>query len=177
MKLPKRYTTQTPISTFIAICLIIIYLLFTANVVTALPCGKDIYQVFIRNFVHVDNVHLVSNLFALYAISRVEEQMGFQPFIWLVVFLIAFNTLAEYITCKLWKDMKCSIGFSGVLFGLMTWELITTRKVDLEVLLAIVLTVVVPSIGNKKISLAGHSIGAVSGVIGGIIWKFINNET
>jgi hypothetical protein len=76
----------------------------------------------------------------------------------------------------IWKDMKCSIGFSGILFGLMTWELITTRKIDIELLLAIVVTVVAPSIGNKKVSLTGHTIGAVSGVLGGIIWKFINND-
>lgn len=177
MKLPKRNASQVPISSFIAISLIVIYLLFTANIVTALPCGKDIHQVFISNFVHVDSVHLVSNLFALYAISHVEEQMGFQPFIWLVVFLLAFNTLTEYIARKIWKDMKCSIGFSGVLFGLMTWELITTRKFDLELFLAIVVTVVAPSLGNKKVSLSGHAIGAVSGVLGGIIWKFINKDT
>jgi len=176
MKLPKRNTNQVPVSAFIAISLIIVYLLFTAKVVTALPCGKDIHQVFMSNFVHIDTVHLVSNLFALYAISRVEEQMGFQPFIWLVIFLLAFNTLAEYIARKIWNDMNCSIGFSGVLFGLMTWELITTRNFDLELFLAIVVTVVAPSIGNKKVSLSGHAIGAVSGVLGGIIWKFINKE-
>jgi len=176
MKLPKRNANQVPISTFIAISLIIVYLLFTAKLITSLPCGTGIHHIFMSNFVHVDTVHLVSNLFALYAISRVEEEMGFQPFIWLVIFLFAFNTLAEYIARMIWKDMKCSIGFSGILFGLMTWELITTRKIDIELLLAIVVTVVAPSIGNKKVSLTGHTIGAVSGVLGGIIWKFINND-
>lgn len=176
MRLPKKHISQVPISTFIAISLIIIYLLFIAKLVTSLPCGKDILQVFMSNFVHIDTVHLISNLFALYAISRVEEHMGFQSFIWLVIFLLSFNTLVEYIAHKIWEDMKCSIGFSGVLFGLMTWELITTRKLDLELFLAIFVTVVAPSIDNEKLSLSGHAIGAVSGVLGGIIWKFINKD-
>jgi len=174
MKFPIRNTNQAHVSTFIAISLIIVYLLFTAKVVSDTPCGTGIHQVFMSNFIHIDTSHLVSNLFALYAISRVEDQMGFKSFIWLIIFLLAFNTLVEYIARKIWKDMKCSIGFSGILFGLMSWELITTRNVDIKLLAAIVVTVIAPSIKNKKASLSGHVIGAVSGVVGGIIWKFIN---
>ena len=128
------------------------------------------------NFAHIDATHLISNLYALYAISRVEKKMGFKSFIWLIIFLLSFNTLVEYMFRLIIKDMKCSIGFSGILFGLITWELLTTKKLDAQLIIAIVIFVVRPSIGNKRLSLSAHAIGALSGVVGGVIWKKINNE-
>lgn len=176
MKLFDVNTSKLPVSSFIAISIIVIYLLFTTNIISEIPCGTSIHNIFMSNFVHIDAAHLISNLYALYAISRVEEKLGFKPFIWLIVFLLAFNTLVEYILRNVIKDMKCSIGFSGILFGLITWELLTTRKLDVQLIIAIVISVITPSIGNKKVSLSGHAVGALSGVVGGIIWKTINTE-
>ena len=121
---------DVPICTFIALSLILIFILFNAQVINAIPCGDGIHDVFMSNFVHIDMTHLISNLFALYALSRVEKEMGFKPFIWLFIFLLIFNTLAEFIAKKIWKDMTCSIGFSGVLFGMMSWELLVKKKFD-----------------------------------------------
>ena len=162
------------VSVFVALSLIIIFLLFNAQIITSVPCGKNIHEVFMSNFVHIDTTHLISNLYALYAISRVEKEMGFQSFIWLIIFLLIFNTLAEVVMKHIWKDLPCSIGFSGILFGLMTWELVSKKKFDVEIMLAIVIMVVGPSLKSKKVSLFGHAIGAMSGIIGGLLWKFLN---
>lgn len=72
--------------------------------------------------------------------------------------------------------MPCSIGFSGILFGLFTWELVSKKKFDVEILIAMIIMVVGPSLRSKKVSLSGHAIGAVSGIIAGISWKYINKE-
>jgi len=174
MKLLDVNTSKLSVSSFIAISIIVIYLLFTTNIISEIPCGTSIHNIFMSNFVHIDTAHLISNLYALYAISRVEEKMGLKPFIWLIVFLLSFNTLVEYMLRNVIKDMKCSIGFSGILFGLITWELLTNRKLDVQLIIAIVISVITPSISNKKVSLSGHAIGALSGVIGSLIWKKIN---
>jgi membrane associated rhomboid family serine protease len=171
----NRDPKNVPVTVYIAISLIVVFLLFNAQVITAVPCGKGIHEVFMSNFVHIDVMHLVSNLYALYAISRVEQEMGFQPFIWLLIFLLIFNTLAEFITKLIWKDLSCSIGFSGILFGLITWELVSKKKFDVELMIVIVIMVVGPSLKNKKVSLFGHAIGAVSGIIGALMWKVFNN--
>ena len=155
--------------------LIIIFLLFNVQVITSVPCGTSIHKIFMSNFVHIDIMHLISNLYALYEISYVEQKMGFQPFIWLIIFLLIFNTIGEFISKIIWKDLKCSIGFSGILFGLMTWELVSNKKFDLELMIAVVITVIVSSIKNKKASLYGYAIGAVSGIIGTLIWSILNN--
>ena len=48
------------------------------------------------------------------------------------------------------------------------------KKFDVELLLAIVIMVVGPSLQRKEVSLSGHAIGAVSGIVAGLIWKFVN---
>lgn len=166
---------NTPVSVLISLSLIIVFLLFNTKVINALPCGKSIYEVFMSNFVHIDTTHLVSNLYALYAISRVEQEMGLKPFIWLLIFLLVFNTVGEFIVKYIWKDLPCSIGFSGILFGLMTWELVSKKNFDIELIIAVVIIVVGPSLKSTKVSLSGHIIGAVSGIIGALIWKVFNN--
>ena len=172
----KKHFNDIPVSVFIAISMIIVFLLFNAKVLTALPCGKGIHEVMMSNFVHIDTMHLVSNLYALYAISRVEQEMGLKPFVWLLIFLLVFNTLAEVAAKSIWKELPCGIGFSGILFGLFTWELVSKKTIDVELILAIVIMVVGPSLQNKKISMSGHAIGALSGIVGGIIWKFVNKD-
>ena len=170
----KKDPNDVPVSQFIALSMIIVFLLLNAKVITSLPCGNNIYEVLISNFVHIDLTHIMLNLYALYAISRVEKEMGFVSFIYLLVFLLIVNTLMEFLARCIWKDLPCSIGFSGILFGLFTWELVTKKKLDVELLLAIIIMTIAPSLSNKKVSMSGHIIGVVSGVIGGLTWKFIN---
>jgi membrane associated rhomboid family serine protease len=172
----KKDPKDVPVSVFVALSMIVVFLLFNAKVVTSVPCGKGVHDIFMSNFVHIDTMHLISNLYALYAISKVEQEMGFIPFIWLLIFLIVFNTIAEFLSRRIWKNMPCSIGFSGILFGLFTWELVSKKKFDIEIILAIVIMVVGPSLKNKNVSLSGHAVGAVSGIVAGIIWKFINKD-
>jgi len=173
----NKNAKDVPISIFIAVSIIVIFLLFNAKVINAVPCGKSIHEVFMSNFVHIDAMHLMFNLYALYAISRVEREMGFKSFIWLLIFLLIFNTLAEFLVRQVWKDSKCSIGFSGILFGLMTWELVSKKELDVRIMIAIVIMIVGPSLQNKHVSLSGHMIGAVSGIIAAVIWKFLNNNS
>ena len=170
----KSLIKDVPVSTFIAISIIVIFLLFNAKVVTAVPCDKSINNVFMSNFVHIESTHLIFNLYALYTISRVEQEIGFKSFIWLLIFLLIFNTLVELLVRHVWKDSKCSIGFSGILFGLFTWELVSKKELDAQLMLAILLMVVGPSLQNKQVSFTGHAVGAISGIIAAIIWKFVN---
>ena len=44
------------------------------------------------------------------------------------------------------------------------------------ILISIAGIVVTPSIQDPKTSLIGHAIGAIGGIIGGILWKSIGNK-
>ena len=170
-----RKPRDVPVCTFIGVSLIIIFVLFNAKVLNAIPCGDNIGQVFASNFCHIDTVHLLSNLFALYTLSSVEQEMGYKPFVWLLIFLVLLNTLMEYAFRVLFAYKECSIGFSGILFGFMFYEIFSKKKFDIEIFIATVITVMVPSLSDKshKISTMGHVIGALSGIVGAVMWKKI----
>ncbi|MCP3682258.1 MAG: rhomboid family intramembrane serine protease, partial [bacterium] len=103
----------------------------------------------------------------------VEINMGCNKFVALILFLLLFNTMSEVIINKIFKRMPCSIGFSGVIFGIAAWELVTNKGFDWIVLLSLGIMIAGPTIKNPKASLSGHIVGAISGVVGAILWKKI----
>jgi membrane associated rhomboid family serine protease len=170
-KMYEQPWKDIPVSVFFAVSIIIVFSLYLTTAIKTIPCGNDVMSSFLSNFVHVDSYHLMANLFALYSLSRVEQNVGTKRFLGLIVFLLIFNTLAETIVHKAYPNMPCSIGFSGILFGIMTWEIVTKKQLDLMLVFSIVAMVVIPSIQNPKASLLGHSVGAIAGVVGGLVWK------
>ena len=164
---------DVPVSVFLAVSIIVIFSLYATTALKQIPCGKDVMSLFYSNFVHVDIYHLLSNIFALYALSRVEVAVGGKKFTGLIIFLLLFNTLAEAGMYRVFKSLPCSIGFSGILFGVAAWEIVTNRGFDWLVALSLIVMIVGPSIQNPKASLMGHAVGAVSGVIGGLLWSKI----
>ncbi len=162
---------DVPVSVFLAVSIIVIFSLYATTALKEIPCGKDVMSLFYSNFVHIDLYHLLSNLFALYALSRVEVATGGKKFTALIVFLLLFNTLAEAAMYRIFKGLPCSIGFSGVLFGVAAWELVTNKGFDWMVALSLVVMIAGPSIQNPKASLMGHTVGAVAGVVGGLLWS------
>ena len=163
------------VSIFVAIILIIVFVLFNTNILNKLPCENNISDVFASTFTHIEVVHLLSNLIALYTLSRVENDMGSKSFLWLLIFLISFNTLVEYLIKNI-LNTSCSIGFSGILFGIMTWEIISEKSVSFDIILSIVAITFGSSFHTKNISIESHIIGVISGIVGALAWKSIHNK-
>jgi membrane associated rhomboid family serine protease len=178
----KKYK-DVPVCTFIAVSIILMFILINMQFISSnISCGTTFKKIFMSNFIHIEASHLISNLYALYSLSRVEQEMGIKSFIYLVIYLLLCNTLIEFIAKKIFPQLGCSVGFSGVLFGLITWEMSSKKSVDINLILSVILMVTSPNIQaslegkEKKISLSGHIIGAISGIVGGLSWKYINNE-
>jgi len=165
-----------PVSLFLAVSIVVVFALYVTTSIKTIPCGKDILSSFYNNFVHIEPYHLMANLFALYALARVERDIGPKRFGFLIVFLLLFTSIAEVIGHKLFSNLPCSIGFSGILFGVMAWELTTKKDFDIFIVLSIVGIVVTPSMQDPKASLVGHAVGAIAGIIGGILWKSIEKK-
>lgn len=173
----KNLTSEfktVPVSVFIAVSLVLIFSLYLTSAIKAIPCSKNVIDNFLSNFVHTDLSHILANLYALYALSRVEIQLGPKKFFTLVIFFLLFNSIFETILHRIKKDIPCSIGFSGVLFGIMTWEIVSNKGLDFYIITAIAGMVILPSLQNSKVSFSGHLIGAVSGILGGLLWNKIN---
>ena len=164
---------NVPVSAFFSVVIIIIFLLYFTTIFKTIPCGNTVLEQFYSNFIHTDIYHISANLYALYALSRVERKMGTKKFLYLIIFLLAFNTLLEILAKKLKPELQCSIGFSGVLYGVMTWELVTEKDLDIYILSSIIIMTVLPSLKSKNISLLSHGIGAFSGVISALVYRNI----
>ena len=165
MKNFKEY----PICSFISVLIIIIFSLYLTNAIKTIPCDKDMKSIFISQFIHTDFLHLLSNLYGIYSLSKVEYKYGPKKFFGLLIFLLIFNTIFEGILHKIIKT-PCSIGFSGVLYGVLTFDMIYG---DFNYMLfgSIIVHIFVNKIFKSNISLQGHLIGALSGIIGGLLFK------
>lgn len=161
------------VSAVIGSVLIVVFLLFSSNVLTEVPCGRTPSDVFKSTFIHTDPVHLMENMYFLYAMSAVEERMGSKPFTWLVLWLFAFCALGEWLVKDMIQSSKCSVGFSGVLFGMITWDMASNNGVDKGLIAAAAIQVASASKYGDNRDNVGHAIGAVAGILGGMLWAQI----
>ena len=160
-----------PVCISIFSIIILIYSFYITGALKTLPCDKNFTSIISSNFVHIDYLHLLSNLYGIYGLSRVEIKLGTINFIILLILLILLNTIFEMMLCNLFPNQRCSIGFSGVLYGIIMFEIIFDNKIDYEILNSLIVSVLLPSSVNRKISLSGHIIGLLSGSLIGMICK------
>lgn len=165
-----KEVTKRPIFGTISAALIVITLLFLFGTLKTVPCGDGVMKAFNRSFVHLDFIHLFTNIFVFFVLSRIEVKFGSGFFMLLILQLLVITTVMELILKKFW-NVPCSIGFSGVLFGLAVWELVYDRNVNMALILGILAMVVTPTIQNPKASLVGHGLGALAGLMVAIYYK------
>lgn len=166
---------NTPICSLLAVFIITIFSLYITNALKTIPCQKDMISIFMTNFIHTNFSHLIANLIALYALSRIEYEIGIKKFSILLIILLLVNTLFECILHKI-VETPCSIGISGVLYGMATFEIISTNTIDYSMLTALILNIFISYNIDKKSSLYGHLIGVISGIIGSVIFKKYLNK-
>jgi len=167
---------EVPVSAFLAVSIIIVFSLYTTSAIKEIPCGKTVMSSFMSAFVHTKPYHMAANLYALYALTRVEQEIGPKKFFGLILFILALNVIMEAGMHKLNPELPCSIGFSGVLFGVTAWDMVRTKKLDFFLITSIIGMVALPSFKEENVSLTGHAVGAASGVIGGILWNKLFGE-
>jgi len=124
---------------------------------------------FVSNFFHVDILHLLSNIYGLYVLSRVEKNIGPKKFS-LVVFLILFlNTAIETVSNRIFKT-SCSIGFSSILYGILAWEIVYGNKdTNYFIIVAVIFDAFSSYYLNRKIAVTSHIIGIITGILLAII--------
>lgn len=161
-----------PSTITLSVFMIAIYILYATKKIQKIPCQDTLLKSFESNFVHVSAQHLIVNIFAFWQLSRVEARGGSKNFVLLLLSLLALQTVGEYAVAKLTKNTKCSIGFSGILYGIAAWELITSKTKNLASIALPMLLVIFLGGG----SITGHLIGVGSGVIAGIVTNIIKNK-
>ena len=161
MKAIRQQLSEIPVCHLLAFLLMIIFIMYNTTFIKTLPCGKGILHSFYSNFVHLDTIHIFSNICALYFLSRLEKKVGSFLFLYIILSLLIVNTMLTVILNKLFSRIPCSIGFSGILFGLLGWELLIFKTIDP----LFILTTLIISVQDSKISTIGHATGFVAGMM------------
>lgn len=157
------------VSSIIAIILLLVHFNSSQeNLPTS--CVDGFTNSIIRNFYHIDSPHLYVNLLTFKTLSRIETQIGSAKYLMLLISIVVIASVLDYIV-NLIFSLKCSIGFSGVLFGLLAWEMVTMHEFSPYVLLLLAINVISPTIRNPQSSLMGHGIGALAGVLSAYLLK------
>ena len=129
-----------------------------------IPCDNDLFQIMQRNFIHIDINHFMTNMITFYVLVVNLNKDGITMSI-LITSILFFSVIIEYLFALLNTKRTCSIGFSGILYGLISIYMLTKRKLDLALISSLGIMVLRSSLVSSKVSLSGHAIGAISGVI------------
>ena len=161
-----------PVCAFIATFLVVIFLLLITSILKIDICNKDFVSNLISNFLHEDFLHLLSNLYGLYVLSRIEHKMGSKKFILVISLIVIINTIIETSAHKI-IHIPCSIGFSAILYGMLAWESVSNNKIfDYQLIAAVSFDIILGLfVKDRKIALINHFIGLISGIIVGMYLK------
>lgn len=123
-------------------------------------CENTLKNAVIRQFLHGSTVHFTSNIFVMMDVSaNIMNKITVGKFVILILLIFVLCVLMDWMFYH-----ECSIGLSGVVFGLVTWLMLSNRGISKRV--AIDLGVLLyPSVINSKISFGGHAMGIVAGAI------------
>ncbi len=141
----------------ISIFISMIYFLYNSNILTVIPCDQEFSSKLLSNFIHTNSIHLISNLMGIYFLSEIETQIGSSNFFTLVILITIILSLFEY-TVK----TGCSIGISGVLYGLVAYKMFKFKNIDYNIIYTLILLFLFS--GDSKISHTGHLLGFIAGL-------------
>lgn len=162
--------TNKPVSYTLICVLLIIYILYVIKYIKKIQCN-NILSVLGTNFVHTNIYHILINLFALYIFSDIEQQLGSFNFLYLICFILIFNTLVQYYFKKS-CNISCINGFSGVLYGFVIYYFIVFKKLNIEMIIIILGMLIIPIYNKSPSIITSYIINIISGLISGFLWKY-----
>ena len=154
--------TPTLYSNPIVIVVGIILFLFTIQSKRGV-CEKSLKGSFTRQLHHGGLGHFYFNMAAFANLTYyIQSKVGWSTYLLIVFTIMALITFADYVLYG--ADIThCSIGFSGVVFGLLGWSLFNQRGFSQSLIMDLVL-LLLPSLWIRQISFSGHLIGLLAGI-------------
>ena len=142
---------------------IIIIVFFTS--LNNMNTNYDIINYPLRAFYHANIEHLVANGISLFSLSFIENIMGSAQFLFAMVFIWIVSSMLLYVYHLLVPSRKVyTIGFSGVIFGLMVIYFSLLNKGTGITLFGLAVSIL-PQILVPGISWEGHICGVIAGVL------------
>ena len=147
------------VSLYIALINIIVYFLYKIELFKEIPCQDDLISNIQRDFIHIKFTHLLLNLTGLYVLSNIEKIIGTDKFLKLLVFIIIITSLIE----TQFYNSYCSIGFSGILYALLAYQMLILKKIGVDVIIVLIL---LHFTQDGVTSNSFHLIGFLTGIAG-----------
>jgi len=147
------------VSLYIALINIIVYFLYKIELFKEIPCQDDLISNIQRDFIHIKFTHLLLNLTGLYVLSNIEKIIGTDKFLKLLVFIIIITSLIE----TQFYNSYCSIGFSGILYALLAYQMLILKKIEVDVIIVLIL---LHFTQDGVTSNSFHLIGFLTGIAG-----------
>jgi len=147
------------VSLYIALINIIVYFLYKIELFKEIPCQDDLISNIQRDFIHIKFTHLLLNLTGLYVLSNIEKRIGTDKFLKLLVFII---TITSFIETQFYNSY-CSIGFSGILYALLAYQMLILKKIEVNVIIVLMLLYFTQ---DGVTSNSFHLIGFLTGIVG-----------
>lgn len=166
-----QWEGNRPVFVGLSLVLIVIATFYMTGQWEQIQCGDEPLLIFQRQFIHVTLRHLLANLFVFFILSRVESKIGSFRFAFLLLQISVWCVVVEYAVSRL-INVNCAIGFSGILFGLLVWEVMQVNEpLSATVVFTLLLIIILPSLSNPNASLMGHALGAASGALVALYYK------
>lgn len=129
----------------------------------------------LHSLVHGSAVHLLVNIFTFIQLYRLEQILGSRNYFILILIILILSSLLYWLINKLLYGsyLQCSVGFSGVLFGLLVWSrmVINGGSFNIREILLWSSLLIIPVLQNPRISLLGHLSGLLVGLF---LWPILS---
>lgn len=158
---------DAPVTLFIIIILIFVHFTGTAQALT--DCSTHtIPQYMKHSLVHADIIHLAVNLITFISLIYMEKKYGSTKYSVLIIILLFLSSFIHLFI----HFGSCSVGFSGVLIGLIIYHRMISNNFtfDIDFFKQLGFLLLVPWLMNPRISLTGHTAGAIAGLMLALVY-------
>jgi rhomboid domain-containing protein 1 len=127
--------------------------------------GSEIANYNLNSLYHANLTHLLVNMFSLYNLSFLEDVLGEGQFLFAILFIWIVSSILLYLLHSLVPSIKRpTVGFSGVIFGLIVVFYFTMNINKADIMTRLVASIV-PQLFMPGISIEGHFCGIIAGLM------------
>ena len=140
---------------------IIIFVFFTS--LNFYNTKNEMVNYFLRTFYHADLNHIIANGISFYSLSFIENVLGSGQFLFAMIFIWMISTIILYSIHSIFPSRKkLTVGFSGVIFGLMVIYVFLMNKSP-GISMAGLIISIIPQLVFPGVSFEGHLSGIIAG--------------
>ena len=136
-------------------------------------CANNFTNIALRTFIHLDFSHILLNMFGIYQLKYIEQQLGSRNYIYKLLQLFGTSSILLMLIYFI-IDNECAIGISVILFALSAHYPHDIQLVGYRIdkKYSVFAELAIAQILSDNVSIIGHFVGIMSG----FLIRFILNK-